>query len=154
MAVRPSGATSPSYSASASVFARRSRRLASPSTTSRGGRVVPVAGRTGAAGAAGREPPRGRWLSSHASMSRLRNRHCRPTRTAGIFPALISRYTVRRLTWRYSRTSSVVRNVSSIMRQRPDRRRGRQFDGEHGTPFGVVGGDDLAAVLLHDAVSD
>ena len=39
-----------------------------------------------------------RWLSSHASISRFRNRHCRPTRTAGIFPALISRYTVRRLT--------------------------------------------------------
>ena len=36
-------------------------------------------------------PPRGRWLSSQASMSRLRNRHCRPTRTAGILPALIRR---------------------------------------------------------------
>ena len=75
-------------------------------------------GRAAGAGA-GLLAPRGRWLSSHASMSRLRKRHWRPTRTAGIFPALISRYTVRRLTWRYSRTSSVVRNVSSIMRQRP-----------------------------------
>ena len=36
-----------------------------------------------------RLPPRGRWLSSHASMSRLRKRHCRPTRTAGILPALM-----------------------------------------------------------------
>ena len=58
--------------------------------------------------------PFGRWLSSQASMSRLRKRHWRPTRTAGILPALISRYTVRKLTWRYSSTSSVVRNVSSI----------------------------------------
>src|SRR6185295_5576044 len=145
---RPSGATSTSYSASANVLARRSRMLASSSTTSTRGRVVPVAGRAGVAGA-GREPPRGRWLSSHASMSRLRNRHCRPTRTAGIFPALISRYTVRRLTWRYSRTSSVVRNVSSIIRQGPGDR-DRQFDGEHGATVRMVGGDDLAAVLLHD----
>ena len=41
-------------------------------------------------------------------MSVFRNRHCRPTRTAGILPALMSQYTVRRLTWRYWRTSSVV----------------------------------------------
>src|SRR5712692_7450866 len=127
--------------------------LASSSTTSTRGRAVPVAGRTGVA-AAGREPARGRWLSSHASMSRLRNRHCRPTRTAGIFPALISRYTVRRLTWRYSRTSSVVRNVSSIIRQGPWHLRDRQFDGEHGATVRMVGGDDLAAMLLHDAVRD
>ena len=90
--------------------------LASSSTTRTRGRVAPLAWRTGAdAAGAGRDPPRGRWLSSQASMSRLRNRHWRPTRTAGILPALISRYTVRRLTWRYSRTSSVVRNVSSII---------------------------------------
>src|ERR1700704_1672360 len=153
-AERPSGATSTSYSASASVFASRSRMLASSSTTRTRGLVVPLAGRAGAGAAAEREPPRRRWLSSQASMSRLRKRHWRPTRTAGILPALISRYTVRRLTWRYSRTSSVVRNVSSIMRQRPDRRRGRQFYGEHGAPFGVVGGDYLAAVFLDDAVGD
>src|SRR5258705_13677844 len=135
--------------------------LASSPTTSTGGRTG-AAGRGEGAGpcggegivAGGRAAPRGRWLSSQASMSRLRKRHWRPTRTAGIFPALISRYTVRRLTWRYSRTSSVVRNVSSIMRQRPDRRRSRQFDGEHGAPIGVVGGDDLPAVFLDDAVGD
>ena len=130
--------------------------LASSSTTSTRGRVAPLAWRTGAvaAGAGGAPPPRGRWLSSQASMSRLRNRHWRPTRTAGILPALISRYTVRRLTWRYSRTSSVVRNVSSIMRQRPG-------DGAIGNstvntapPSAMIGGDDLAAMLLHDAVRD
>ena len=44
-----------------------------------------------AAAAAQPAPLRERWLSSHASMSRLRKRHWRPTRTAGIFPALISR---------------------------------------------------------------
>src|SRR5438128_7178772 len=86
-------------------------------------------------------------------MSRLRNRHCRPTRTAGIFPALISRYTVRRFTWRYSRTSSVVRNVSSIMHGRPGHP-DRQLDGEHGATVRMVGGDDLTAVFLHDAVRD
>ena len=37
-------------------------------------------------GATGPEP----WPSRHASMSRFLNRHWRPTRTAGIFPALIS----------------------------------------------------------------
>ena len=31
-------------------------------------------------------PPRSRWLSSQASMSRLRKRHWRPTRTAGNLP--------------------------------------------------------------------
>src|SRR5712671_5441421 len=154
-AERPSGATSTSYSASASVLASRSRMLASSSTTSTRGRPLPAGVvRAGAVGAGRAPPPRGRWLSSQASMSRLRNRHWRPTRTAGIFPALIRRYTVRRLTCRYSRTTSVVRNVSSIMRQRPDWRRGRQFDGEHRAAFGVIGGNDLAAVLLHDAVGD
>src|SRR5471030_504473 len=153
-AERPSGATSTSYSASASVFASRSRMLASSSTTRTRGRALPgTAGRAAAAAGVGREPPRGRWLSSQASMSRLRNRHWRPTRTAGIFPALISRYTVRRLTWRYSRTSSVVRNVSSIMLQRPADGDG-QLDGEHGAPVWMVAGDDLAAVLLDDPVGD
>ena len=93
-AERPSGATSTSYSSlSDSVFSSRSRMLASSSTTSTRLRVGPAAGRAAAAGAgaAWRGPPRGRWLSSHASMSRLRNRHCRPTRTAGILPALMSR---------------------------------------------------------------
>src|SRR5882757_4545016 len=153
-AERPSGATSTSYSASASVFASRSRMLASSSTTRTRGRALPaLAGRDGAAGAGRAPPPRGRWLSSQASMSRLRNRHWRPTRTAGILPALISRYTVRRLTWRYSRTSSVVRNVSSIM-LRVLGRLDRQFYGEHGAALRVIGGDDLAAVLLHNAVCD
>ena len=116
---------------------------------------LPARGRGAQARRAGaRAPPRGRWLSSQASMSRLRNRHCRPTRTAGILPALISRYTVRRLTWRYSRTSSVVRNVSSIMLQRPGDGATRQLDGEHGAALRMVRGDDLAAVLLHDAVGD
>src|SRR5262245_62107808 len=130
--------------------------LASSSTTRTRGRAVPGPGRTGAAAdaAAGRPPPRGRWLSSQASISRLRNRHCRPTRTAGIFPALIRRYTVRRLTWRYSSTSSVVRNVSSIMRQRPVGGLRRQLDGEYRPPVRMIGGDDLAAVLLDDAVRD
>ena len=50
--------------------------------------TAPVRQATGATRGA---PLRGRWLSSQASMSRLRNRHCRPTRTAGILPALISR---------------------------------------------------------------
>src|SRR5215471_7757138 len=53
-AERPSGATSTSYSASASVFDSRSRMLASSSTTSTRGRVEPVAGRAGAAGSAAR----------------------------------------------------------------------------------------------------
>ena len=70
---------------------RGSARSASPPS------ALPASGPRGAdadgaeAGDAERAPPRGRWLSSHASMSRLRNRHCRPTRTAGIFPALIKR---------------------------------------------------------------
>src|SRR6059058_3905555 len=156
-AERPSGATSTSYSASARVFASRSRMLASSSTTRTRGRALPgVAGRAGA-GVAGREPPRGRWLSSQASMSRLRNRHWRPTRTAGILPALINRYTVRRLTWRYSRTSSVVRNVSSIIDSCPPhslQELHRQFNGEQGTALGVVGGDNLPAVILDDPVRD
>src|SRR4051812_39793503 len=153
-AERPSGATSTSYSASASVFCSRSRMLASSSTTRTRGLALAAAGFAAAAAcAAGRPPPRGRWLSSQASMSRLRNRHCRPTRTAGILPALISRYTVRRLTCRYSSTSSVVRNVSSIMLQRPGRC-DRQFNGEHGPALRMVCGEDLAAVLLHDAVRD
>src|SRR5438045_3007011 len=155
-AERPSGATSTSYSASASVFASRSRMLASSSTTRIRGRVLPVAGRSGC-DAAGRDPPRGRWLSSQASMSRLRKRHWRPTRTAGILPALISRYTVRRLTWRYSRTSSVVRNVSSIIDSCPPhslQELHRQFNGEQGTALGVVGGDNLPAVILDDPVRD
>src|SRR5436190_12710985 len=149
-AERPSGATSTSYSASASVFASRSRMLASSSTTRMRGREAAVEGRAGAAAgaAATRAPPRGRWLSSHASMSRLRKRHWRPTRTAGILPALISRYTVRRLTWRYSRTSSVVRKVSSIMRLH------RQFDGKDGAAVGMVGGDNLPAMILDDPVCD
>src|SRR5436190_8987516 len=149
-AERPSGATSTSYSASASVFASRSRMLASSSTTSTRGRaVLPEAGRAGVAAAGtGRAPPRSRWLSSQASMSRLRKRHWRPTRTAGIFPALINRYTVRRLTWRYSRTPSVVRKVSSIMRLH------RQFDGKDGAAVGMVGGDNLPAMILDDPVCD
>src|SRR2546421_11808961 len=87
-------------------------------------------------------------------MSRLRKRHCRPTRTAGILPALISRYTVRRFTWRYSRTSSVVRNVSSIIASASWGRRDRQFDREDRAAFGMIGGADLAPVILHDAVRD
>src|SRR5712671_5926596 len=156
-AERPSGATSTSYSASASVLASRSRMLASSSTTSTRGRPLPAGVvRAGAVGAGRAPPPRGRWLSSQASMSRLRKRHCRPTRTAGIFPALISRYTVRRLTWRYSRTSSVVRNVSSIIDSCPALHflQGLhwQFDGEHGAAPGIVGGDNLPAVILDDPV--
>src|SRR6185295_16644170 len=133
--------------------------LASSSTTRTRGRAVPVAGRAGA-GAAGRAapPPRGRWLSSQASMSRFRKRHWRPTRTAGILPALISRYTVRRLTWRYSRTSSVVRNVSSIIDPCPTlyflQGLHWQFDGEHGAAPGIVGGDNLPAVVLDNPVRD
>src|SRR6185503_4625225 len=129
-------------------------------TTSTLGRVAPVACRTGvvAAGAGRAPPPRGRWLSSQASMSRLRKRHWRPTRTAGILPALISRYTVRRLTWRYSRTSSVVRNVSSIIDWCPTLHSScglhRQFDGENGAAPGMVGGDNLPAVILDDPVRD
>src|SRR6185295_913014 len=91
-------------------------------------------------------------------MSRLRNRHCRPTRTAGIFPALISRYTVRRLTCRYSRTSSVVRKVSSIMRAcSVVMRRFRtdwQLNRENSPTLRVVGGRKVASVLLNDAVRD
>src|SRR3954466_14083817 len=157
MAAGPSGATSTSYSLfSVRVFSSSSRMLASSSTTRTRRRTLPAAGR-GAADAAGapwRVPPRGRWLWSHASISRLRNRHCRPTRTAGILPALISRYTVRRLTWRYSRTSSVVRKVSSIIDQCPLHGLHRQFNGEHGAAVGMVGGDDLPAVILDDAVCD
>src|SRR5581483_9775015 len=87
-------------------------------------------------------------------MSRFRNRHWRPTRTAGIFPALIRRYTVRRLTWRYSRTSSVVRNVSSIMRSAPRRRHRWKLDREDRAALGVITSGNVTAVLLHDAVGD
>ena len=92
-AERPSGATSTSYSASASVFDEQiaDARLVVDDEHARA-RGAARGGRAGAvAGGAGRAPPRGRWLSSQASMSRLRNRHWRPTRTAGILPALISR---------------------------------------------------------------
>src|SRR5205085_3756419 len=135
----------------------------SSSTTRTRGRVAPLGAR-GGAGAEERAPPRSRWLPSHASMSRLRNRHWRPTRTAGILPALISRYTVRRLTWRYSRTSSVVRNVSSIIDrvqtpERPEPRQilhgiHRELHAQHGAAVGMVGGDNLAAVILDDPVGD
>src|SRR4029077_20636747 len=83
-------------------------------------------------------------------MLRLRRRTWRQTRTAGILPALISRYTVRRLTCRYSRTSSVVRNVSSIMRSLS--RLHGQFDGEDRSALWVVAGDDVAAMFLHNPV--
>ena len=79
----------PRTRARASVFDSISRMLDSSSTTStrcRSGGFDwrrPVS--DGAAGGAAR------WPSSQASMSRLRKRHCRPTRTAGIFPALIRR---------------------------------------------------------------
>ena len=53
--------------------------------------ALPRAARWRATGSNRTRPLRGRWLSSHASMSRFLNRHWRPTRTAGIFPALISR---------------------------------------------------------------
>src|ERR1700675_2345472 len=53
---RPSGATSTSYSASASVLARRSRMLASSSTTSTRGRALPAAGGAAAARALAVEP--------------------------------------------------------------------------------------------------
>src|SRR6476646_10330189 len=131
-AERPSGATSTSYSARASVLESRSRMLASSSTTSTRGRAL---------------PPPGRGLSSQAPMSRLRKRHWRPTRTAGILPALIRRYTVRRLTCRYARTSSVVRKVSSIMLIRD-----RQFHGEDGASVRMIGSRDPAAMLLDDSV--
>src|SRR5262249_46920160 len=89
------------------------------------------------------------------SMSRLRNRHWRPTRTAGILPALIRRYTARRLTCRYSRTSSVVRNVSSITSASLLRgSHGRQLDGEDRTTVAVVRRHNLAPVFLGDPVRD
>src|SRR4029077_17449224 len=95
---------------------------------------------------------------AHAAFARVGTRHGRPTRTAGILPALISRYTVRRLTWRYSRTSSVVRNVSSIIDWCPPvaflTGLHRQFDGKHGAASWVVGGDNLSAVVLDDPVRD
>ena len=60
-AVRPSGARSTSYSASASVFDSRSRMLASSSTTRTRGRRPTPSARPGRRRAARRATPRGRW---------------------------------------------------------------------------------------------
>src|SRR5262245_29069875 len=86
-------------------------------------------------------------------MSRFRKRHCRPTRTAGILPALIRRYTVRRLTRRYSSTCSVVRNVSSVMIAVPSCQEG-QIHGHDRSAGGVIRRGDDAAVILDDAIGD
>jgi hypothetical protein len=78
------------------------------------GRVGALAGRDEAAGGS-LVPPRGRWLSSHESISRFRNRHWRPTRTAESCPP-DEAVDCPQVHLEVSQDFFQVRNVSSIMR--------------------------------------
>src|SRR5687768_4679358 len=66
--------------------------------------------------------PRGRCVSSHASMARLRKLHGRPTWTTVILPAFIREDSARSWSWSYGITYSVVRELSSVDKLPPSRR--------------------------------
>ena len=88
-------------------------------------------------------------------MSRLRNRHWRPTRTAGNLAGLdqpVDRAQVdlEVLQDFLGRQKRFVNHSSASSAAGRD----RQLDREDGAAVRMVGGDDLPAVLLHDAVGD